>query len=103
MTPATRYSEAEIPTDFGPFRIVVYRFGERTGDDADEHVAIVRGEVAGAEAVPARVHSECLTGEVFHSRKCDCRDQLDKALEAIAEAGRGVVVYLRQEGRGIGL
>jgi GTP cyclohydrolase II/3,4-dihydroxy 2-butanone 4-phosphate synthase/GTP cyclohydrolase II len=102
MTPAVRYSEAEIPTDFGPFRIVVYRF-EGAGGAVEEHVAIVRGEVGGAERVLSRVHSECLTGEVFHSRKCDCRDQLDKALEAIAEAGAGVVVYLRQEGRGIGL
>jgi GTP cyclohydrolase II len=101
MTRATRYSEAEIPTDFGPFRILVYRLAG-DGDD-EEHVAIVRGEVAGAERVLARVHSECLTGEVFHSRKCDCRDQLDEALRAISEVGRGVVVYLRQEGRGIGL
>jgi len=103
MTDATRYSEAEIPTDYGPFRIVVYRFGEGPAAQAEEHCAIVRGDVQGAEAVMTRVHSECLTGEVFHSRKCDCRDQLDKALEAIAAAGRGVLVYLRQEGRGIGL
>lgn len=106
MPPAVRYSEAEIPTDFGPFRVLVYRFGERfemSGGVVEEHVAIVRGEVAGAERVMTRVHSECLTGEVFHSLKCDCRDQLDSALEAIATAGRGVVVYLRQEGRGIGL
>jgi len=108
MTEATRYSEAEIPTDYGPFRIVVYRFGDDAsrGEDvrpADEHVAIVRGDVRGAESVMTRVHSECLTGEVFHSLKCDCRDQLDKALEAIAAAGTGVLVYLRQEGRGIGL
>jgi 3,4-dihydroxy 2-butanone 4-phosphate synthase/GTP cyclohydrolase II len=75
----------------------VYRIGP------EEHVAIVRGDVAGAEAVLCRVHSECLTGEVFGSLKCDCRAQLDKALAAIAAEGRGVVVYLRQEGRGIGL
>jgi GTP cyclohydrolase II len=100
MTEATRYSEAEIPTDYGPFRIVVYRF---EGNADDEHVAIVRGDVRGGEAIVTRVHSECLTGEVFHSLKCDCRDQLDKALEAIAAAGTGVLVYLRQEGRGIGL
>ena len=100
MTEATRYSEAEIPTAYGPFRIVVYRF---EGDPGDEHVAVVRGDVRGAEAVMTRVHSECLTGEVFHSLKCDCRDQLDKALEAIDKAGTGVLVYLRQEGRGIGL
>jgi GTP cyclohydrolase II len=97
MALATRYAEAEIPTEHGPFRVVVYRIG------AEEHVAIVRGDVAGAEAVLCRVHSECLTGEVFGSLKCDCRAQLDKALAAIAAEGRGVVVYLRQEGRGIGL
>src|SRR5262249_5435731 len=101
MSLATRYSEAEIPTDLGPFRVVVYRFGN--GAVPEEHVAIVRGDVDGGEAVVTRVHSECLTGEVFHSLKCDCRDQFDKALEAIAAAGRGVLVYLRQEGRGIGL
>src|SRR5215470_8681540 len=101
MSLATRYSEAEIPTDLGPFRVVVYRFGN--GAVPEEHVAIVRGDVRGAESVMTRVHSECLTGEVFHSLKCDYRDQLDKALEAIAAAGTGVLVYLRQEGRGIGL
>src|SRR5215471_2549147 len=101
MSLATRYSEAEIPTDLGPFRVVVYRFGN--GPVPEEHVAIVRGDVDGEEAVMTRVHSECLTGEVFHSLKCDCRDQFDKALEAIAAAERGVLVYLRQEGRGIGL
>jgi GTP cyclohydrolase II/3,4-dihydroxy 2-butanone 4-phosphate synthase/GTP cyclohydrolase II len=100
MTLVTRYSEAEIPTDYGPFRVVVYRID---GNVDEEHVAIVRGDVHGAVAVPTRVHSECLTGEVFHSLKCDCREQLDKALEAIALAEKGVVVYLRQEGRGIGL
>jgi GTP cyclohydrolase II len=101
MSPAARYSEAELPTDLGPFRIVVYRFGD--GPEPEEHAAIVRGDVRGQDAVMTRVHSECLTGEVFHSLKCDCRDQLDRALEAIAAAGRGVLVYLRQEGRGIGL
>src|SRR5215471_2489506 len=101
MSLATRYSEAQLPTDLGPFRVVVYRFGN--GAEPEEHVAIVRGEVEGADAVMTRVHSECLTGEVFHSLKCDCRDQLDRALEAIAAEGRGVLVYLRQEGRGIGL
>jgi GTP cyclohydrolase II len=95
-----RYADAEIPTELGPFRVVVYRFGP--GKD-DEHVALVRGTVEGSEAVLARVHSECLTGEVFGSQKCDCRAQLDAAMAAIARAGRGVVVYLRQEGRGIGL
>jgi GTP cyclohydrolase II len=100
MSFASRYAEAEIPTVHGPFRVVAYRFG---GDATDEHLAIVRGDVAGAEAVLARVHSECWTGEVLGSLKCDCRAQLDMALAAIASAERGVVVYLRQEGRGIGL
>jgi GTP cyclohydrolase II/3,4-dihydroxy 2-butanone 4-phosphate synthase/GTP cyclohydrolase II len=97
MAIATRYAEADIPTEHGSLHVIVYRIG------AEEHVAIVRGEVAGAEAVLCRVHSECLTGEVFGSLKCDCRAQLDKALAAIAAADRGVVIYLRQEGRGIGL
>ncbi len=93
-----RYAEARVPTDFGTFRVIVYR------DQGDvEHLAIVRGEVSGSEEVLVRVHSECFTGEVLHSLKCDCRGQLDLALHRIAEAGRGVVVYLRQEGRGIGL
>lgn len=97
MLPLERYAEAEIPTRWGPFRIVVYRIG------AEEHLAIVRGEIAGKSGVLARVHSECMTGEVLGSLKCDCREQLDKALEAIAAAEEGVIVYLRQEGRGIGL
>jgi len=97
MALAIRYAEAEIPTAHGPFRIVVYRIA------GEEHLAVVRGDVAGATEVLARVHSECMTGEVLGSLKCDCRAQLDTALAAIAKAGRGVVVYLRQEGRGIGL
>src|SRR5262249_25869742 len=95
---AQLYAEAEIPTAHGSFRVLVYRFG-----DEAEHLAVVRGDVAGRESVLARVQSECLTGEVLWSLKCDCRDQLDAAMEAIDEAGLGVIVYLRQEGRGIGL
>jgi 3,4-dihydroxy 2-butanone 4-phosphate synthase / GTP cyclohydrolase II len=94
-----RYAEAEIPTAHGPFRVVVYRFGSVD----EEHLAVVKGDVAGEEAVLARVHSECLTGEVLGSLKCDCREQLEAAMEAIADVGKGVIVYLRQEGRGIGL
>lgn len=94
-----RYAEAQLPTRFGPFRVVVYR---ELGADK-EHLAIIAGEVEGAEDLLIRVHSECLTGEVLHSLKCDCRDQLDMALERIQAAGRGAVLYLRQEGRGIGL
>lgn len=101
-TPAStveRYSEADVPTEYGLFRVVVYR----DASTEEEHVAIVAGDVRDGESVLARVHSECFTGEVLHSLKCDCREQLDVALRRIAEAGRGVVVYLRQEGRGIGL
>jgi len=92
------YSEAPLPTERGLFRAVVFR--ETTS--GAEHVAMVMGDVAG-ENVPVRVHSECLTGEVLGSLKCDCRAQLDRALDLVARRGRGVVVYLRQEGRGIGL
>lgn len=83
-------------------RTFVYRVGN--ADPPEEHVALVVGPVAEGDApVLARVHSECWTGEVMRSRKCDCREQLDQAMRAVADAGRGVVVYLRQEGRGIGL
>ena len=94
-----RYAEAEMPTRFGPFRVVVYR--ERDSDK--EHLAVIAGQVEGAKDLLIRVHSECLTGEAFHSLRCDCRDQLDLALERIQAAGNGAVLYLRQEGRGIGL
>jgi GTP cyclohydrolase II len=99
-----RYAEAELPTAHGPFRLVVYRDPNVASDvPALEHVAIVRGEVSGSVNVLCRVHSECWTSEVLGSLKCDCREQLDAALERIAAEGTGVVVYLRQEGRGIGL
>lgn len=94
-----RYAEARLPTRFGTFQVVVYR---EVGVDK-EHLAVIAGDVAGAEDLLVRVHSECLTGEVLHSLKCDCRDQLDLALERIDRAGKGAVLYLRQEGRGIGL
>ena len=92
------YGETPLPTERGLFRTVVFRDTE-TGD---EHLALTMGDVTG-EAVVARVHSECLTGEVLGSLKCDCRAQLDRALDLIAERKRGVLLYLRQEGRGIGL
>jgi GTP cyclohydrolase II len=92
------YAEAPLPTHRGVFRTVVFRDAQ----SGLEHVAMVFGDVAG-EAVPVRVHSECLTSEVLGSLKCDCRAQLDRALDLIAERGRGVLLYLRQEGRGIGL
>jgi GTP cyclohydrolase II len=98
----SRYAEADVPTEYGAVRAIVYRVGESV--PPEEHIALVVGDVAsGDEPVLARVHSECWTGEVMRSRKCDCRDQLDLALQAVTEKGRGVVVYLRQEGRGIGL
>jgi GTP cyclohydrolase II len=93
------YAEAEVPTVRGLLRTVVYR-EKRTGV---EHVALVSGEVEGREGVAVRIHSECLTGEVFGSLKCDCRQQLEAGLDTIVTHGGGVLVYLRQEGRGIGL
>lgn len=92
-------AEAPVPTRFGTFRMMVFRFAD---DPSKEHVAVVSGDVSG-DAVPVRVHSECLTSEVLGSLKCDCAEQLDRALETIGREGRGVVLYLRQEGRGIGL
>ncbi len=94
-----RVAEARLPTEHGEWRIVGYR----NDVDAHEHVALVYGEVAGVDDVLVRIHSKCLTGDVFHSLRCDCGWQLDKAMEMIAKEGRGVVVYLDQEGRGIGL
>jgi GTP cyclohydrolase II len=94
-----RYSEATIPTEYGEFRVLAYR---EDGSN-DEHVAIVKGDVVGRESVLVRVHSECFTGEVLHSLKCDCREQLDFALRKVADEACGAVFYLRQEGRGIGL
>jgi GTP cyclohydrolase II len=96
----TRYSEADVPTEYGSFRIVVYR---DSSDPNVEHCAIVKGDVRGAADLLIRVHSECFTGEALHSLKCDCREQLDQALQIISEKGKGAVLYLRQEGRGIGL
>jgi GTP cyclohydrolase II len=101
-----RYADAEIPTVYGPFRLLVYRDSTQTAPDApnpEEHMAIVRGDVLGASNVLCRVHSECWTSEVLGSLKCDCREQLEVALERVAAEGSGLVVYLRQEGRGIGL
>jgi GTP cyclohydrolase II len=93
------YAEAELPTRRGDFRLLVFR--ERS--TGLEHLAMVRGDIRGANDIPVRIHSECLTGEVLGSLRCDCRDQLDGALDLIAGAPAGVLIYLRQEGRGIGL
>lgn len=90
---------AELPTEFGTFRAHVFH----NDRDAFEHVALVRGDLEGAADVPTRLHSECLTGDAFGSLRCDCRGQLESALRLVGAAERGIVLYLRQEGRGIGL
>jgi GTP cyclohydrolase II len=103
-----RYATSRLPTGSGEFRIAVYRTGRAPvgtsvlGGVDEEHVAMVMGDIDGDEVL-TRVHSSCFTGEVLGSLRCDCRAQLDAALARIAEVGRGVVVYLVQEGRGIGL
>jgi len=94
-----RVAEARLPTPWGEFRIV----GFRNDVDEREHVALVRGKVEELEDVLVRVHSKCLTGDVFGSLRCDCGNQLHRAMEKIIEEGAGVIVYLDQEGRGIGL
>ena len=94
-----RVAEARLPTDSGEWRIIGYR----NQVDAHEHVALVHGDLGDGEGVLVRMHSKCLTGDVFHSQRCDCGWQLHRAMELITEAGRGVIVYLDQEGRGIGL
>ena len=94
-----RVAEARLPTEHGTWRIVGYR----NDVDEHEHVALVFGDIADGENVLVRMHSKCLTGDVFHSLRCDCGWQLDTAMQMIAVEGRGVVVYLDQEGRGIGL
>jgi GTP cyclohydrolase II len=105
----SRYSDARLPTPHGEFRVLVYRTGETAGQGAsavglgaEEHIAMVLGDVRGGDVL-TRVHSSCFTGEVLGSLRCDCRAQLDAALERIGREGRGLVVYLVQEGRGIGL
>ena len=90
---------AELPTRFGDFHIIAFE----NNRDGKEHVAITNGDVIGAKDVPVRLHSECLTGDAIGSLRCDCRDQLEAALKAISHMERGMLLYLRQEGRGIGL
>jgi GTP cyclohydrolase II len=94
---------ATLPTRFGQFTTHVFRGGDAGDGLTHEHVALVMGDLAGASDVPVRVHSECMTSEVFGSLKCDCKEQLDFAMEEVARRGAGAVLYLRQEGRGIGL
>lgn len=104
MAPKTRPAAVHaatslLPTKYGDFRIHVYR-DVPTGK---EHAAIVKGEVAGEDAIVVRIHSECLTGDIFGSKRCDCGAQLHEALRRIEREGKGVILYLRQEGRDIGL
>lgn len=90
---------AELPTRFGDFHIVAFQ----NNRDGKDHVAITKGDVIGASDVPVRLHSECLTGDAIGSLRCDCRDQLEAALKTIGQMDKGMLLYLRQEGRGIGL
>lgn len=94
-----RLTEAQLPTEYGEFRVIAYR----SVLDGREHVALVKGELSGKANVLVRMHSECMTGDVFGSKRCDCGEQLAAAMRRIHEEGQGAVVYLRQEGRGIGL
>jgi 3,4-dihydroxy 2-butanone 4-phosphate synthase/GTP cyclohydrolase II len=94
-----RVASAALPTAHGEFRVIAFE----SAIDGETHVALVRGEVGDGENVMVRVHSKCLTGDVFHSARCDCGPQLQAAMERIANEGRGVLLYLNQEGRGIGL
>ena len=97
----TKIAEADFPSQFGHFRI--YGFEGAMDGQTEEAVVLRMGEVASGEPPLVRIHSECLTGDVFHSLRCDCRSQLELSLELIAGEGRGLIVYEHQEGRGIGL
>lgn len=94
-----RVAETVIPTKYGEFKAIAYK----SDIDPDEHLALIMGEINNGDPVLVRVHSECLTGDVFHSMRCDCGEQLDMAMSMIAKEGRGLILYMRQEGRGIGL
>ncbi|HEX7671052.1 MAG TPA: GTP cyclohydrolase II [Polyangiaceae bacterium] len=98
-------AKAPLPTRFGTFELHVFRFDDPKAhpDLSNDHLALVMGDLKGARGVPVRVHSECLTSEVFGSLKCDCKQQLEQAQAEIARRGTGALLYLRQEGRGIGL
>lgn len=92
-------ASAKMPTKYGEFRI----YGYVNDINGEHHVALVKGDIGGGEDILCRVHSECLTGDVFGSRRCDCGEQLQQAMQQIEEEGRGIILYMRQEGRGIGL
>jgi len=95
----TKVAQANLPTKYGQFTAIAYK----STIDPDQHVALVKGDLSSDEPVLVRVHSECLTGDVFGSLRCDCGEQIEMALNIIAEEGKGVLLYMRQEGRGIGL
>ena len=97
----TEVAEADFPTEYGPFRI--HGFESRSGDRVEEAVALRMGEIRTGPPPLLRIHSQCLTGDVFHSLRCDCRAQLEIALREVAREGRGIIIYEQQEGRGIGL
>lgn len=98
-------AESNLPTEFGDFRLMVFHWEDDAAHPelSRQHLALIRGDVRDKDDVPVRIHSECLTGEVFGSLKCDCRGQLIAAQEWIAANNYGIILYLRQEGRGIGL
>jgi GTP cyclohydrolase II len=95
----TKEAEANLPTEFGPFRII----GFRSATSNEEFVALVKGEISPHHSTLVRIHSQCLTGDVFHSLKCDCGPQLQRAMEMIQDENRGIILYQHQEGRGIGI
>jgi 3,4-dihydroxy 2-butanone 4-phosphate synthase / GTP cyclohydrolase II len=94
-----RVASSTLPTEFGPFDIHVFE----NGGDGETHVALVCGELGNGEDVLTRLHSSCVTGDIFHSARCDCGPQLQAAMQRVSHEGRGVILYLSQEGRGIGL
>jgi GTP cyclohydrolase II len=96
-----KIAEANFPSRFGRFRI--YGFAGEYNGQTEECVVLAMGEIAGTDPLLVRIHSQCLTGDVFHSLRCDCRSQLELALNLISEEGRGILIYEHQEGRGIGL
>jgi 3,4-dihydroxy 2-butanone 4-phosphate synthase/GTP cyclohydrolase II len=95
-----KVAEADLPTEFGEFRIMVYR---NKLNPSEEHIALTKGEISGKKDVLVRVHSECLTSDAFHSLRCDCKAQKEEAMKMIEKEGSGVLLFMKQEGRGIGL
>jgi GTP cyclohydrolase II len=100
QTRVTKVAEADLPTEYGRFRI--YGFEGLSAEGPEEYVALVMSDLTAAPPL-VRIHSQCLTGDVFHSLRCDCRSQLEIALQRVAEEGRGLIIYQPEEGRGIGL